>query len=362
MLACAAILGACTNEPLPREVEEFDGPAPIRFGIDPSFMKSAPINSIDGVSFHVFSKDTTSNLGYRSQYLLYNAPARGQGISLKLRATQSDADSTYLYPRGNDDDFVFWATNADMEAASGENNGVYTVDIGQKDILWGKSAAPTPLSDPNDASQTWNTYNFDYAIRASIWYPDNYAFLPKITLKHILSQLEFRFVAENAAAEAALAQKISLAGVCVDKPYRKAVLNVWNGSLSSPSSQDTLIVSGSPVAPTVEGAPFGSVYVYPGETDLKFTYTLSFFNENTNQTTNWTIPTAIPLPSSISFEKGHQYILKITIKNIDNIQLFFEDNYIDADAATFAEGLTFSWEEMGNDNSNTEIPGTIDYE
>lgn len=348
LFACCLALSACVkNSP-----ELFDGPAPILLGTEVASVKGSAVESaadLEGLSFRVYSMDQDG------KPMLSAAPAVSRGSALCLQARTSAVDSTYLYPRDNDKKYKFYALHSDIDAAD-------SVSIGHRDILWGESSAATLLYNPSDASDVYEGYNYNYAVRASLWYPGDAAYRPKITLSHRLARISFAFVLEDGVqAPAGLTlSKVTLGGVC-----RRAKFNVLDGSLTASDKTDTLIVSRGTqlgVYPAEgRGNILGTVFVLPGAGGIKFNYTLHHINGT--HVTNWAKSKATDMPSNIVFQAGHHYIFKIKIKKkIDDIEAYLYDNYIDADADTF-DGLDFDWGGMGDDDDDDDIiGGTIDYE
>lgn len=348
LFACCLALSACVKTTVFVE-PAFDGPAPILLGTDVVSVKGSAIESaadLEGLPFQVYSKAQDDFV------MLSGAPALSKSSSLCLQTRSlPHADSTYLYPKDSERNYKFYALHSDIDARD-------SVSIGHRDILWGASADCPLLYNPDDATDTYEGYNYNYAVRAALWYPGNSNYYPKISLSHRLARISFAFVLEDGveAPENLYLSEVALGGV-----RRKAKFNVWDGTMEPGTAKDTLVVSGSMVTPKVgKGNILGTVFILPGESGLVFNYTLRFLNGTA--VTNWSRPRAEAMPSNIVFQGGRHYIFKIKInKKINDAEAYLYDNFIDADADTF-DGLNFDWGGMGNDDDDDIIGGTIDYE
>lgn len=352
LFVCCLALSSCVKTTSFME-QTFDGPAPILIGTDMVSVKGSAIESsaeLEGLPFQVYSKAQDDYV------MLSGAPAVSKSSALRLQTRRlPHTDSTYLYPKDSERNYKFYALHSDIDAKD-------SVSIGHSDILWGASADCPLLYNPDDASDIYEGYNYNYAVRSSLWYPGNSDYYPRITLSHRLARISFAFVLEDGVqAPAGLTlSKVTLGGVC-----RRAKFNVWDGSVSPSAKTDTLVVSRGTqlgVAPAEgRGNILGTVFVLPGAGGVKFNYTLHHINGT--HLTDWSKSKATDMPSNIVFQAGHHYIFKIKIKkNIDDIEAYLYDNYIDADADTF-DGLDFDWGGMGDDDDDDDIiGGTIDYE
>lgn len=344
IIAVCAVLGACAKTP--RQPLVYGTGAPILLETEGVSVKGGVVESLSGLAFRVYARDPEAD----DSMLMDGVNAVADGNSLRFRSQSNEADSICHYPQGKDFHYRFYAIHGKEEAGM--------MPVGHQDILWGQSSDSVPLQDLEDPSVVWYGYNYDYAVRAALWYPEESVYHPHIRLQHSLSRISIAFVAESSEAQALFAGKVFLEDVTLGGVHRMARLNVWDGSFSDAAQSDTLIVQGTPVEATPEGNILGTVFVLPGECPDQYNYTLRLVSGES--VSDWTSAVSMPFPE-VTLQRGHHYLFKITIKEIDDIEAFLEDNYIDAGAATF-QGLEFDWEDMGDEGDNQAFEGDIYYD